>query len=315
MPALRLNPSWRKLHPSKAAVIDITAFCPSGPSPLESVFHPIADQAGIDWYVKRDDLYAFTPKAPYQGNKVRKLLGVLAAHQAGKRLISFGGAFSNHLAALADIGQRLRLPTIGIVRGEKVDNPVLDFCAQAGMELHFISRGKYREKAKHTAAFLSAFGPGTLIPEGGSGPLAHIGTQQILPEVIKQLGQAPTVFQLAAGTGGTAAGVIASAQRPTQIEVFSVLKGNWMTKAIEEQLPRPPFANWVVNNEFHAGGYAKRPPALLDFCTSFTKETNIPVEPIYTGKLFQGVLTRMAQGHYPPGSCIVTYHSGGIWTY
>lgn len=290
-------------------------------SPVQQVNHPAADAAGIKWYVKRDDLYGpGKDERPLQGNKVRKLKGYLKAWQeyadSSLGILSFGGAFSNHLIALAVAGKRYGIRTIGVVRGEKVDNPTLNACKSLGMQLHFVSRGKYRQKhlPDELLAYKQQFGAVIIIPEGGSGPECQLGCKAILPETSEQLDKPIDYFQLAAGTGGTAAGLIHGAtEQTTQIEVFPVLKGGWMQAEIEQQLSAPVNVNWKVIDGYHFGGYAKRPVELLDFCTHFSEQYHVPLEPIYTGKLFFGVLARIKAGIYPAGSTLVTYHSGGIY--
>lgn len=299
-------------------------------SPLQLIDHPVANAAGLKWYVKRDDRYSPRPGDPYQGNKVRKLKGLEPILSAIPKLITFGGAFSNHLAAAAAFGQRKGIATVGIVRGEPVQNAVLDYCTRQGMHLHFVSRTAYRLKNEKVdrEAYLQLLGPGHFINEGGSGPHAFLGTSEILPEIVDQLGQLPDYLQLAAGTGGTAAGVIHSSlttATPDQgrnglaVEVFPVLKGNWMRAEISKLLAATGAvastmdqSNWRIVSDYHFGGYAKRPSELLEFVNRFIEETGIPIEPIYTGKLFFGVLDRIKRGAYPPGSTLVTYHSGGI---
>lgn len=311
------------------------SFLPPRPSPLTRIDHPLARGAGVKWYAKRDDRYFLAENDPYQGNKVRKMAGILTQltpnNPADRRLITFGGAFSNHLAATASIGYRLSLATVGIVRGEPLSNPVLDFCRRMNMELHFVSRSQYRQKneANQVAAYLRQFGPGQLLPEGGSGPWNRVGATTLLREISDQLADSTTfTLQLSAGTGGMAAACIATAEqsntaapktelpssRPGYFEVFPVLKGGWMRDEILRQLPAATSTPWDTIDGHHWGGYAKRPLALLDFCAEFTAMTSIPLEPVYSGKLFYAVLHRMEAGHYPPGTTLVTYHGGGIFT-
>ncbi len=337
-----------------------SAFLPLQPSPLQRLYHPAAEAAAVQWFVKRDDRYALVPNDPYQGNKVRKLKGFLLALPTDKLpIITFGGAYSNHLGALASIGQRLGLSTIGLVRGEEQPtNALLDFCRAAGMQLHYLSRSRYREKetATELARLQLEFGPAHLLPEGGSGTWVSIGAADILNEVIEQLGKLPDFFQLAAGTAGTAAGLLAQwsnpcprersgsqkmkKQRPRHphgggsplsfdkaaaptatslatLEVFAALKGDWMQQALWQQgqaLPLNPNAPaWEVVSDYHFGGYARQTKELTDFCRHFTDQTALPLEPIYTAKLFYGVVDRLRKGYYPAGAILVTYHSGGIY--
>lgn len=342
---------WRR-SPSKLASKQLfkpALFLPGSPSPLLRLEHPAAAAAGVNWYVKRDDCYALAPNDPYQGNKVRKLQGLLAQLETDALpLLTFGGAFSNHLGALASVGQRLGIATIGLVRGEEaVSNPLLDFCRSAGMQLHFVSRSDYRQKEApdQLARWQAELGPAIIIPEGGSGPWASIGTAVIAQEIRTQLGYLPDFFQLAAGTAGTAAGLLqafeqwgkapntAPREKPCsrifannkaavalvnqplpKVEIVSALKGNWMVEALKKQLPPSPLdIPWEVLATYHFGGYAKRPTDLLDFCRQFTAQSQLPLEPIYTAKLFYAVLDRIKKGCYPAGSTLVTYHSGGIY--
>lgn len=293
-------------------------------SPLQKIDYPLVQDFGLQWYVKRDDQYAPQSGHPFQGNKVRKLSGLENQLTQGSKLITFGGAFSNHLAAMAAFGNRMGVKTVGIVRGEAVQNSVLTYCKNQGMELHFVSRAVYRLKSEtaERVRYQKIFGPGLMINEGGSGLHAFSGTGAILPEITAALGYEPDYFQLAAGTGGTAAGVIQASQhqiQPTAIEVFPVLKGNWMQSEIENQLVghQARFStghapNWKVISDYHFGGYAKQTAELHAFIAQFSNTTGIPLEPIYTGKLFYAVLDRISRGHYAPGSTLVTYHSGGI---
>ncbi len=322
---------------------------PESPSPLLRLEHPAAAAAGVSWYVKRDDCYALKVNDPYQGNKVRKLQGLLAKLEPDTPpLLTFGGAFSNHLGALASVGYRLGVPTIGLVRGEEaLSNPLLDFCRSAGMQLHFVSRSDYRQKElpAQLAHWQAELGPAIIIPEGGSGPWASIGTAAIAQETKAQLGYLPDFFQLAAGTAGTAAGIlqafeqlgeapktaplkencsciiaksklaVAPVNQPLpKVEIVSALKGSWMADALKNQLPLGSLDTpWEVLDTYHFGGYAKRPAALLDFCRQFTVQSQLPLEPIYTAKLFYAVLDRIQKGCYPAGSTLVTYHSGGVY--
>lgn len=289
-------------------------------SPLLPIPHPAAKSADIRWYVKADYAYGpGGPDRPLQGNKVRKLNGHLAEWAKRGRpdlpILTFGGAFSNHLLATAVAGRRYGIPTIGVVRGEEVTNPILTACRAAGMRLHFIDRATYREKgtASGLAKYQSLFGPAYPVPEGGSGSPAKLGCSRILPEIAGQCPQTITHLQVCAGTGGTAAGIIGSQAFGPEIEVFPVLKGGWMGTEIEKQLPFDPKLTWSIVDHYHFGGYAKRPTALLEFCATFTAQYGVPLEPIYSGKLFFGVLDRIEQGVYPPGSVLVSYHGGGIY--
>ena len=295
-------------------------------SPLQQLDHPYATDAGVELYCKRDDLYAFDAGSPLQGNKVRKLWPYLSdpASLRGRRVVSFGGAFSNHLAALATAGLRFGFATRFIVRGEPVSNPVLDYLRAAGSELYFVSRSEYRRR--HDEDYLRGLAIDTsdiLIPEGGSTTAALGAVGKAFTETVDQLGEAPTYFCLSAGTGCTAAGIVdAASGYGSEIEVYPALKGDWMLGEIATWLERPSEEVRVrMIYDYTYGGYAKFPPHWRlntpDGCLAKRADIGIaglpPLEPVYTAKLFAGVMDRIAKGAYAPGSTLVILHTGGIY--
>lgn len=257
-------------------------------------------------------------------------------------LFSFGGAFSNHLSALATAGRLYDLKVIIFVRGEEVDNPVLDKARADGAELILISRTEYRRKKDHT--WLTArrkdiadrYGIASTwvwpIPEGGSGPGAAESVGKLYDEIVEDMEAFPDYLCLSAGTGCSAAGVIAAANPATRIEVFPALKGDWMAAEISSFLPNIEGKNWTCITNYHFGGYARFPKAWTNHTSSKT-DTNAllpptvrlaqianinepdlpPLDPIYNAKLFYGVLDRIRKGSYPTGSTVVVVHSGGIY--
>ncbi|WP_292891836.1 pyridoxal-phosphate dependent enzyme [Nonlabens sp.] len=276
----------------------------------------------IEVDIKREDLL----HQQVSGNKLRKLkYNLLEAQKQGEQpILTFGGAFSNHIAATAAAGKLLGLPTIGVIRGEELGedlnktfahNSTLKNAHKNGMQLHFVSREAYREK--DTKAFQlqmeAIFGSYYYIPEGGTNSLAVKGTEEILTEQDKTYYH---IICVAAGTGGTAAGIINSATADQKIIVFSALKGAFMKKEIEKYTLRRDFQ---VVNEMTFGGYAKSDDGLIDYMNtrfreSVTKENprGIPLEPIYTAKMMYGIEQMVESGVIKGKTRILAVHTGGL---
>jgi 1-aminocyclopropane-1-carboxylate deaminase len=302
------------------------------PSPLQLLEHPAAAAAGVSLYCKRDDLYTLAPGTALQGNKVRKLEGFLAAALAAEQkpvLMSFGGAFSNHLSALATAGKQNEIPLTIFVRGEEAHNPLLDHAGADGARLIYLSRSEYRQKydqgwlqrqRRSLADFykvpVSSIWP---IAEGGTSPGSATNVGKLYHEIVEALAAPPDFLCLSAGTGGSAAGVIQAAGTGTQVEVFPALKGEWMADEIRNFLPDLTNEHWTTVTDYHFGGYGKFPKEWIAPSKGLAKRADIgepglpPLEPIYTAKLFFGVLDRIRKGHYPPGSSVVVVHTGGIY--
>ena len=293
---------------------------------MQRLDHPAATTAGVELYCKRDDLYRFAAGSPLQGNKIRKLAPYLAAPSSlrGRTLVSFGGPFSNHLAALSAAGRRYGFATRFYVRGEAVSNPTLDYIRRSGSALHFLSRSDYRRK--NDADFLASLRVGVddvLLPEGGSTQGAMPFAGAAFSETVDALGRPPDVFCLSAGTGCTAAAVVTAARAyPTTVEVFPSLRGDWMRGEIEgwtKSAIRQDKLRVVEGYAF--GGYGKFPPSwsLTTPPGALAKRADIgepglpPLEPVYTAKVFAGVLDRIRSGVYTRGSTLVVYHSGGLY--
>jgi len=278
---------------------------------LESFNQIIAlDFPDISLSIKREDLlHPFV-----SGNKFRKLkYNLIAAEKQGlKTLLTFGGAFSNHIAAVAAAGKIHGFETIGIIRGDEVaarisDNPTLQFAAENGMRLEFVSREAYR--LKNETLFIEnlkqKFGPFYLIPEGGTNDLAVKGCQEILT-------QADSEFDFiccAVGTGGTISGLINSAKECQQVLGFPALKGEFLKAEICKFATGP---NWQLMTDYHFGGYAKIDETLIRFINDFHQKSGILLDPIYTGKMIFGVMDLIAKGYFPKGSKILAIHTGGI---
>lgn len=234
-----------------------------------------------------------------------------------EELITFGGAFSNHIAAVARTGKELRFKTTGIIRGEpeSKSNTTLSRAEHDGMKLVFVSREAYRQK--ENPSFLQTLLPEKsnymILPEGGGNEEGVLGCSEIVN---------PEDFQfshvvVACGTGTTAAGIIKSLNSHQQLIGISVLHdGQSIETTIHNYLlhfrPGKIPSNWRIMHEFHSGGYARTTPELRAFCENFTFRTAIPVEPVYTGKVFYGIEKMIADGNFPLGANILAIHTGGL---
>jgi 1-aminocyclopropane-1-carboxylate deaminase len=246
------------------------------------------------------------------GNKWFKLkYNLEAAKAAGKtHIVTFGGAWSNHIAATAAACQMAGLPCTGVIRGEAA--PVLSLTLQQaqryGMQLHFISREAYRQKEQTNWEQLF---PGSfIIPEGGHNAAGAKGCKEILPLVPYQ---SFTHIACAAGTGTTLAGLINSALSTQEVLGFPVLKGaGYLQQEVEQLLEHPVQVQWRLLHDFHQGGYARVTPELTAFINTFYRETQIPLDIIYTGKMAMGLQQLVQQGYFPTGSRILLIHTGGL---
>lgn len=283
-------------------------------APLQQLHSQVWEAQGIALWVKREDLLHPT----ISGNKWRKLKYNLeeAKRLQHDTLLTFGGAYSNHIAAVAAAGQEFGFKTIGIIRGEEhlPLNPTLSFATLAGMELHYVSREAYRQKTDpvYLAQLTEQFNQPYLIPEGGTNSLAVQGCTEIVANI-------PIDYDYlccASGTGGTLAGIIAGLDGRKQALGFPALKGgDFLREEIEQLVYRyngQHYDNWQLITEYHFGGYAKVKPELLDFMRHFQQEHNLPLEPVYTGKMFYGLVDLIQKGFFPKGSRIVAVHTGGL---
>lgn len=277
-------------------------------SPLGRLHDPFPEPVPIRLYLKRDDL--IHPQV--SGNKWRKLKYNLAeAKQQGHTtLLTFGGAFSNHLAATAAAGKLAGFRTIGIVRGDELrpdQNPTLRFCQACGMMLHFVSREAYRQKEEpdFIAGLRQTFGDFYAVPEGGTNDLAIRGTAELVPEITAQLGFAPDAIACAVGTGGTVTGIALAA--PPQTRVLGILA---LKSATAFAMPAASPAELVY--EYHFGGYARTTPELLNFIRAVESRTGILFEQVYTGKMLYALYDLARNGFFPPDATVVAVHTGGL---
>ncbi len=256
------------------------------------------------------------------GNKWYKLKHNLLAARAESHntVLSFGGAYSNHIVALAAASKLSGLRSIGVIRGEapKVLNPALQFAEQQGMTLHFISRSDYRYKAEpeFIETLARRFGDFYLIPEGGSNLLGIKGCAEIASHLHWQRVNTPHIVLMACGTAATLTGVLSAASSDCELIGVSVLKGpdslspqvnSWL-----HTLGCIPAARWSINTQFHHGGYGKTNPALDEFMDCFEARTGIALEHVYTGKMMWGLYQMIESGEIAPGSELIALHTGGL---
>lgn len=282
---------------------------------LQKIIFSEITQKDISLFLKREDLI----HSEISGNKYRKLkYNIIQAKTKGKKvLLTFGGAFSNHISAVAAAGKEHNLKTIGIIRGDELgidlektleNNATLKFAHDCGMQFKFVSRTEYREKK--TEEFIgklrNEFGDFYLIPEGGTNELAIKGCEEILNLETEKF----DYICVAVGTGGTISGLINSAKKHQKIIGFPALKGIFLTSEIKKYVKQTD--NWSLNIDYHFGGYAKTSDELIRFINQFKKETNIPLDPIYTGKLLFGIVDVINKGEFEKGTKILAIHTGGL---
>ena len=298
--------------PSKKLLPELQAFERTlTKSPLEKINDPFLENHDIQLWAKRDDLI----HPIISGNKWRKLKYNLnhALIQGADTLVSMGGAYSNHLHALAYAGQQLKLKTIGIIRGERRDvlTPTLQDMADWGMELRFVSRSEYRQYRQYKR---SGDVPGIesgqyWLPEGGSSRLAQQGISELAAEIDIPY----EVICAPCGTGATLAGLINAVSEHVSVLGFSALKNaGYLDKEITAQLDNKNTINWHLIKDYHFGGFAKINSNLIAFIQKFEEKFLIPLEPVYTAKMFYGIYDLAAKGYFRPGSKIVAIHTGGI---
>jgi 1-aminocyclopropane-1-carboxylate deaminase/D-cysteine desulfhydrase-like pyridoxal-dependent ACC family enzyme len=250
------------------------------------------------------------------GNKLFKLHYFIeeCIHSSHKTILTFGGAYSNHLVATAYSCKVSGLKSIGIVRGEKpvILSLTLQQCMEYGMQLKFISREEYvkKDNAYFIAALDNELGPFTLIPEGGFHPMGAKGASLIMQTVEKET----THICCAAGTTTTIAGLLLSALPHQQIVGIDVLKGITDTNERISFLTNDKinFQQLIMLNDYHFGGYAKQTPELIAFMNELYQQYQLPTDFVYTGKMMFGVFDAIANGFFPNGSKISCLHTGGL---
>ena len=284
------------------------------PAPLQALHSALIEHAGLELLVKREDLI----DSELGGNKWHKLKHNLqAARQLNHHtLLTFGGAYSNHIYATAATGKRFGFNTVGVIRGEAQDilNPTLRFARDCGMHLHYLDRASYREKDSPSVLqqLKDLFGDFYLIPEGGSNALAVQGCR----EMVQAIDQPFDFICCACGTGATLAGISLGLTAQQQAIGFAVLKGGDFLRndisRMRAQFTDQNTDQWQIDTHYHFGGYAKTNAELVTFMQSFRNEFDIELDAVYTAKMFYGVFDLIKQGYFKPGSRIIVLHSGGL---
>lgn len=281
--------------------------------PIEKLAHPLAEKHQIDLRILRLD----QTHPEISGNKWFKLkYNLLEAKKQGhSKLLTFGGAYSNHIYAVAAAAKLFSFESIGIIRGEahKQLNPTLEFATKSGMHLKYVDRGSYRRKSE--AEFINQLkeelGEFYLIPEGGTNQLAIKGAAEIAELINGNI----DYYCLPVGTGGTIAGLISGLKGNGKVIGFSALKGSFLQKEVEQLLSdhsENPMKNWSIQNDYHFGGYAKTKPELMHFILEIERDFKLELEPIYTGKMLYGIIDLIEKGSFETGSKILAIHTGGL---
>jgi 1-aminocyclopropane-1-carboxylate deaminase len=283
---------------------------------LQEIHEPVAAARGVRLLLWRDDLV--NPALP--GNKARKLkYNLEAARQQGHdTLLTFGGAYSNHIAAVATAGRLFGLRTIALIRGEETTplNPTLSQAAADGLALHYLDRASYRRRAEpdFVDGLLTRFGPAYVLPEGGTNALALPGCAELAAEIRQH-----TPFDalaVAVGTGGTLAGLLMGLGGQQHAVGVAALKNGGFLRdevdALTQQGAGQVFSNYSVQTDYHFGGYAKYSAPLLAFIQQFRQRHGVLLDPIYTSKLLFGVLDLIGKGYFARGNTVVAIHTGGL---
>ena len=278
-------------------------------SPIHQIKNQLFDKKGIEVYLKRDDLI----HPIISGNKWRKLKYVLqkASNENKTHLVTFGGAYSNHLLASAAAAAKFGFKSTGMVRGEEVNNDTLFLCRLHGMRLIFVDRESYRNKPalfdKYFADDENAF----FIDEGGASAEGAKGCSELVNELTERYNH---IF-CACGTGTTAAGIINGARQnnlETQFNGIPVFKnGEFLRDEIDRFLIEPSI--YKLHTDYHFGGYGITDDRLIQFIKQFVAETGILIEPVYTGKMLYAVFDLAAKDYFKKGDRILAIHTGGIW--
>ncbi len=263
----------------------------------------LPSEYGVELFLKREDqIHPFI-----SGNKYRKLKYNIAQakHLGVTKLLTFGGAYSNHIAAVAFAGKHFGFETLGIIRGDELedkinDNPTLIFSKNCGMQFKFVTREDYRNDK-----LMNEFKDYYIIPEGGTNALAIKGCEEILKETDMEFNYICT----SVGTGGTISGLINCSQPSQQILGFPALKGAFLQEDISKFVSKN---TWKLVSDYHFGGYAKINLELIRFINEFKEKHDIQLDPIYTGKMMFGIFDLIQKRYFPKGSKILAIHTGGL---
>ncbi len=279
------------------------------PTPLVALKNELTERGRVNLYVKRDDL----THPHISGNKYRKLKYNLikAKHMGYDRLLSFGGAHSNHVYALSAAAHLFSFGLTLIIRGDELhknSGPTLKFASDMGAELIFTDRTSYRNKEQLALPYLKTH---YIIPEGGSNEEAMTGVSEMTDEILEQT--IPDYICCAAGTGGTLAGILSNSAYQGRVLGVPVLKnGDFIRGEVQKLLKRETLPTLELFTDYHFGGYGKKNTALGDFIENIKASHSIPLEFVYTGKLFFAVFDQISRGFFPENARIVLVHTGGL---
>lgn len=279
------------------------------PSPIHQLNSVFLQKHKVELWLKRDDLI----HPEISGNKWRKLKYNVAdlEKQGIKKILTFGGAYSNHIAATAASGKVLGIETVGVIRGDEgFENKTLHDAKENGMHLHFVSRLDY--KLKNEVHFIQElehqFGTFYLIPEGGANELGVQGCEEIMNEV----DQSFDVIALSAGTGTTAAG-IGRQIKNQQLHVFPALKGGgFILDEMKHYCSKEQLQHVQLQLDYHFGGYGKTKLEQLEFMSAFTNEYNVELDKVYTSKMMFGLFDLIKKSYFKDGTKILAIHTGGL---
>ncbi len=280
---------------------------------LQPVNEPLLEDRGISLWIRREDLI----HQEISGNKWWKL-SLNLQHIIGldpvPTLLTFGGAYSNHLYATAAACSELGIECIGIVRGEIQQplNPTLAFATEKGMKLVPVTRSAYRDKELLIQQFEKDFSGLYVLPEGGTNELAVRSCIQMVNGRMQKM----DIICVPVGTGGTMAGIVAGMESNGSVLGFSALKGNFLTEEVNQWLqkvfPDESFTNWTITSDYHHGGYGKITDELIGFIEQFYIRHGILLDPVYTGKMMFGIYDMIRRDMIPAGSSICAIHTGGL---
>lgn len=286
-------------------------------TPIEQIHHPDIEGTDVELWIKRDDLI----HPDVSGNKWRKLKHYIERAKGKKGIVTFGGAYSNHIAATAAVGCLLGIRTIGIIRGDELNensNRTLAKAAADGMQLLFVSREEYRYKQDYAyqKQIKEEYGDVIVVPEGGAGFEGMVGASELMTGHDEF-----DYVALPCGTGATLAGVLLSLKPHQKALGFSALKGDFMRNSINSLIGSyfmdPAIYTeyedqYEIFNNYHFGGYARYTDELITKIRLFYQQTGIKLDPVYTGKMMFGLLDLVKNKKVFNGKKILAVHTGGL---
>ena len=280
-------------------------------STIQEINDPLFQEKNLRLLIKRDDLI----HSAFGGNKWYKLKYNIeqAKQEKYTSLLTFGGAFSNHIYATAEAGRVHGLSTIGVIRGEEDvnNNPTLFFAKENGMRLHFVTREEYRKKddPDFLQSLKKLFGRYYLIPEGGANTQGVKGCEEILNAVNDNF----DIVCCPCGTGATLAGIARTLKDDQHALGFSVLKGSSdLEPGVAWFMDEKMHTRWTINHDYHSGGYARYSDELVKFVNIFYNKHSVPLDIVYTGKMMFGIYDLVRKNTFKAGTTLLAIHTGGL---